>query len=178
MGASLERSKAMSQGHKYEQDAQMTGLDQITPLVILDDEERIKGVLLAQCRLRPADVYERLRERAESWLASRAGVELRAQALEEALRVVGRMGGLSPADLRLHLVTVLGEMLHQTKPHVDLGPDIAAARLLQEEDAYGEILLEDERVPVLFSADTDGADADGADTDGADTDGADTDGDG
>src|SRR5262245_8399331 len=138
----------MSMGHKDDRGAPMTPLEQIQPLVMVDDEGRIRGVLLAQSRLAPTELYERLCERAESWLASRAGASLRAQALEEALRV----GGLSPADLRLNLVTVLDEML----PQVDLGPDIAAGRLLQEEDAYGEILLEDEGVPVLFSADADG----------------------
>jgi hypothetical protein len=151
--ASLERSKTMSTGHNDDQPAQIMPLDQIQPLVIIDDEGRVTGVLLAQSRLAPADLYERLCERAESWLASGAGAELRAQALEEALRV----GGLSAADLRLDRVTVLGEML----PRAELGPDMTAARLILEEDAYHEILLEDEGVPVLFSADADGADADG-----------------
>jgi hypothetical protein len=105
-------------------------------------------VLLAQSALVPTDLYERLCERAESWLASPAGAKLRAQALEEALRV----GALDPAELRVNLVTVLDEMLLDA----DLGPDIRAARLILEEDACSEILLEDEGVPVLFSADADG----------------------
>jgi hypothetical protein len=122
----------------------MTGLDQITPLVIIDDEGRIKGVLLAQSRLTPTDLYERLCERAESWLASRAGVELRTQALEEALPV----GGLNTADLRLDLVTVLGERL----PRADLGPDITAARA---GDPPADVLVErlvQERLQFLGSA--------------------------
>jgi hypothetical protein len=68
--------------------------------------------------------------------------------VEEALRV----GGLGPAELRVNLVTVLDWML----PQADLGTDITSARLMLEEDAYGEIPLEDEGVPVLFSVDADG----------------------
>jgi hypothetical protein len=120
------------------EDKQAAPLDQVTPLVIIDDEGRIRGVLLAQSALAPDLLYERLCERAESWLASRAGAKLRAQALEEALRV----GGLSAADLRLDLVTVLDAMLHRTQPRAELGPDITTARLILEEDAFREILLE------------------------------------
>jgi hypothetical protein len=135
------------------QDAPTAPLDQIRPLVIIDDEGRIQGVLLAQSRLAPTELYERLCERAESWLASNAGAELRAQALQEALHVGAlRVGALKPADLRLSLVTVLDAML----PRADLGPDISTARLILEEDAYAEILLEDDGVPVLFSVDADG----------------------
>lgn len=142
----------MSTEHNDGQHTPMAPLEQIQPLVIIDDEGRIKGLLLAQSRLAPDELYERLCERADSWLASRAGAKLRAQALEEALRV----GGLAVADLRLNLVTVLDEMLPEAQPQADLGPDIFAARLLQEEDGYCEILLDDEGVPVLFSADADG----------------------
>jgi hypothetical protein len=134
------------------QDKQAAPLDQVTPLVIIDDEGRIRGVLLAQSALAPDLLYERLCERAESWLASRAGAKLRAQALEEALEV----GGLSAADLRLNLVTVLDAMLYKTRPQADMGPDITTARLILEEDAYREILLDDEGVCVLFSVDADG----------------------
>src|SRR5262245_25359727 len=121
----------MSMGHKDDRGAPMTPLEQIQPLVMIDDEGRLKGVLLAQSRLAPTELYEGLCERAESWLASRAGAKLRAQALEEALR----LGGPSPADLRLNLVTVLDAMQQKTQPQADLGPDITAARLILEEDA-------------------------------------------
>jgi hypothetical protein len=142
----------MSTAHNDLQHAPMSPLEQIQPLVIIDDEGRIKGVVLAQSRLAPTELYERLYERAESSLASRAGAGLRAQALEEALR----LGGLSAADLRLNLVTVLDAMLQNTRPHADLGPDITTARLTLEEDDYREILLDAQGVPVLFSVDADG----------------------
>ena len=79
------------------QDHQAAVLSQITPLVIIDGEGCIRGVVLAQSALAPAELYERLCERAESWLASRAGAELRAHALEEALRV----GALGPSARRI-----------------------------------------------------------------------------
>src|SRR5262245_28054062 len=80
IGAPLESSRTVTTVQDNEHDNHVPPLDTIAPLVIIDGEGRIQGVVLPQSALAPPDLYERLCERAESWLASRAGAKLRAQA--------------------------------------------------------------------------------------------------
>jgi hypothetical protein len=125
-------------------------LERVTPLVITDSASVVCGVLLAETTLTPEELRERVYDAAEAWLASPAGAQLRALALETALRH-------QYGELRLGLLEVLEEMLRRGAAFLDLIPDLTAARLLLDPERFGSLALEeDEGVRVLFSRDASG----------------------